>query len=375
MNILVLNSILYTANNNVIPQVKSIKDTMIYNMCLGFLRLGHQVTLVAASEYKPIQHEEYEFDIVFFPSILKRVFLPSVLPLQPQLWRYLRKESCRFDLIVASEIFAFPSLFVALICPRKTIVWQEMNVHQKKWRQIPSKWWHNIIVPLFMRRVKMVIPRSDSAYNFISKYFKNVSSEVVDHGVNVENFYLTETKKRQFIVVSQLIYRKNIESIIDKFHRLIAESQFADFTLIIAGKGELESNLKEQVTQLKIENNVHFVGFMPHQDLNALVADSMAMLINTRQDLNMVSIPESIAAGTPIVSNLIPATAAYIAKNNLGIAKTDWDESDLKEIIINNSFYVTNCVAYRKKLTNVYLVKKMVEIAQEERLTNEKVNA
>ena len=47
MKVLILNPILFTADNNVIPQVKSIKDTMIYNMCLGFKRLGHDVTSVS----------------------------------------------------------------------------------------------------------------------------------------------------------------------------------------------------------------------------------------------------------------------------------------------------------------------------------------
>lgn len=36
MRILILNPILYTAESNAIPTVSSIKDTMIYNLCLGF---------------------------------------------------------------------------------------------------------------------------------------------------------------------------------------------------------------------------------------------------------------------------------------------------------------------------------------------------
>lgn len=48
MRILILNQILYTADNNTIPVVSSIKDTMIYNMCLGFVDAGHTVTLAAA---------------------------------------------------------------------------------------------------------------------------------------------------------------------------------------------------------------------------------------------------------------------------------------------------------------------------------------
>ena len=54
MKILILNSILFTAETD-IPQVKTIKDTMIYGVCMGFVRLGHQVTLAAANEYRPIR--------------------------------------------------------------------------------------------------------------------------------------------------------------------------------------------------------------------------------------------------------------------------------------------------------------------------------
>ena len=65
MNILVLTAVLYTSDNGIIPKVKSIKDTMIYNMCLGFRQIGHKVTLIAAEEYKPQNLETYDFNIIF----------------------------------------------------------------------------------------------------------------------------------------------------------------------------------------------------------------------------------------------------------------------------------------------------------------------
>ena len=62
MKILILNSILFTAETD-IPQVKTIKDTMIYGVCMGFVRLGHQVTLAAANEYRPIREEDFHLII------------------------------------------------------------------------------------------------------------------------------------------------------------------------------------------------------------------------------------------------------------------------------------------------------------------------
>lgn len=76
MNILVLNPILYTCEGWNIPKVKSIKDTMIYNMCRGFNALGHHVTLCAASEFMPTSSEEYEFDVVWNKSACKGVLPP-----------------------------------------------------------------------------------------------------------------------------------------------------------------------------------------------------------------------------------------------------------------------------------------------------------
>jgi 1,2-diacylglycerol 3-alpha-glucosyltransferase len=76
----------------------------------------------------------------------------------------------------------------------------------------------------------------------------------------------------------------------------------------------------------------------------------------------MVSIPESIASGTPVVTNLQPASADYIRQEKLGIAKDGWDAYDLKEIIDNNPVYVENCIRYRPKLTNDYSAKQIVDI-------------
>jgi 1,2-diacylglycerol 3-alpha-glucosyltransferase len=364
MNILILNSILYTAQHNIIPQVDSIKDCMIYNFALGFTAQGHDVTLVAASEYQPMQPETYDFRVIFVPSALKRLFPPAILPFQPQLFRFLRNNGKKYDLIVTSEVFAFPSLLAALLCPRRTVVWQELTVHQQKFHSIPSRIWHHTVARWLISRVRRVIPRSDDAYRFISRYMSNVSEEIVDHGIAVEKFRTSETKRRQFICVAQLIPRKNVGSIIDRFHKLVLTAGYEDFRLYIAGRGELEDELKRQMQKQGLAERVVFLGFLKHESLAVYVRESYALLVNTRQDLNMVSIPEAIVSGTPVVTNRVPASARYIHDHRLGIARTEWNETDLKEIIDHNAFYVQNCIAYRQKLSNTYLAGKMIEISK-----------
>ena len=170
MNILILNPILYTAERNIIPNVDSIKDTMIYNMCIGFVALGHNITLCAAEEFRPQKREDYDFDVHFFRSDWTHFFPPSLLPFSKDLLHYIKKFHKDFDCILTSEVFAIHSLMASIICPQKTIVWQELTSHQKKMFQVPSKLWYNIIGRWFMKKIIAVVPRSIYAYNFVRNY-------------------------------------------------------------------------------------------------------------------------------------------------------------------------------------------------------------
>ena len=362
MKILVINPILFTSENYVIPENRTIKETMIYHLCLGFKTNGHQVTLAAADDFKPVPEEaEYDFEVLFFKSAMKKIFRPAVLPLSLDFYKYLKANHKRYDMIVSSEVFMITSLIASIICPSKTVIWQEMAYHQRLFKKIPSRLWHRVIVPLFFRRVRCVIPRSEKARLFIHQYMKNVTSDYVDHGINISLFQFSKTKKRQLISSSQLIYRKNIESIIENYSRLIKIKGYEDVRLLIAGRGDYRPVLEEKVQQLNLQSFVTFLGFVNQQELNDRIKESYAFLINTRQDLNMVSIPEAIVSGTPVITNLIPASADYIKKEKLGIVKEGWDESDLIEIIENNPFYVDNCINYRDKLTNTCCAEKIVD--------------
>lgn len=365
MKILVLNPILFTSTDGCLPKVKTIKDTMIYGMCLGFKRLGHKITLIAMDDYRPTVEETYDFDVIFMKSIGTK-YLSYALPLSIELWHWLRLNANQYDMILSSETFAFHTLFASLICPQKTIIWQELTAHQRKLHGIPSIVWHKIICRLLMRNVRCVVPRSQKAYNFISKYMPRISNVIVDHGININKFECCSKKKRQIISSSQLIYRKNVDGIIRKFAIFHKVYGYEDIKLLIAGRGEEEGNLHNLVKDLGISDSVEFLGFLPQKKLNEYIRTSMCFLVNTRRDLNMVSIPESIVSGTPILTNNIPASAGYIKKEQLGIAKDNWNEDDIIEIIDKNEYYVKNCINFRGNLTSEHSAQALIDIFNNE---------
>lgn len=361
MKILVINPIMYTSETRNIKKVDTIKDTMMYDFCLAFHKMGHEITLAGGKPFMPLQPEDYPFEVLWWECKGQKLFMPHCFPYMPETRKYVRHYRDEFDLIISSEVFSVNSLMAYRNAPDKVIIWHELAKHNKLLRKIPSKIWHNVIARFLMRNAK-VVARSVEARNFIGRYCKNTKNQVIDHGVNLDKFKACCTEKDNcFVVCSQLIERKKIDGIIEKFKAYIKEYQ-SNYVLYIIGSGELEALLKKQTAELGISEKVIFTGKQSHDELIPILAKAKALLVNTVKDNNMISIVEAIAVGTPIVTTDIPLNSTYIKKYKLGIVKKQWNESDLNEIVKNNMIYVENCIKYRYRLSTRGKVEEFIEV-------------
>lgn len=359
MKVLIANFIIYTSETKDIKKVNTIKDTMIYDLCLGFLKNGHNVTLAAAEDYKPKGSESYPFDIVWFDTKLKKVFPPNVLPFCPDLKKYIKQN--HFDLIITSEVFSLNSLIISIHSRKNLIVWHELAKHNNIMHKIPSKAWYNIVARLFFKNTK-IVPRSNEAKNFISKFCNNVSETVIDHGVNLDKFTLCRDKENYFAVSSQLIKRKRINKIISAFSDYVKNVD-SHCKLYIMGEGEEEASLKAQAQELNVDDNIIFTGKLAHNELIEILKKALAMLIYTEKDNNMVSVVESIAVGTPVITTSVPYNAEYIKKYSLGIVDDNWDFNTMKTVA-DNSRFIENCCEYRNRLSTAKKAEEFIEISK-----------
>ena len=361
MNILLINLIMTTAEKGVITRRESIADTMICNFARGFVAQGHRVTIAAAADFRPTLQEDLGFEVIYFKSRMPRVFKPHLLPWPQGFKGWLRENEKDFDMIVSSEAFSMGTLAAALVCPDKLIIWQEMSRHQRLAFELPSRLWYNVVTRIFMRKC-LVVPRSTTAAAFVSVYNSHVSKRLVDHGANGQLLFPGDEVGDNFIVLAQLIPRKRIDTIINHFAALVSKPEYAHYLLHIVGDGVAEDALKQQVAEANLEEKVIFHGFMRHREVAPLLRNSRALLVNTAMDLNMVTIPESIISGTPVISNTLPNTAQFIAERHLGIARDNWDENDMIEIIKNYDTYHRACIEVRESLTNEGCARLMVDI-------------
>lgn len=359
MKVLIVNPILYTSETHEVKKVNSIKDTMIYDLCLAFVQKGIDVTLAAASDFKPTDIEEYPFDIKWLDTKFKKIFFPNVLPYCPEIKKLVKRN--KFDFIISSEVFSLNSLMLARRCSDKLIVWHELAKHNNMLKRLPSKLWYGVVARLFFKNA-LVVARSTEAKNFISHYCKNVSDVIIDHGVNLEKFTSDRNKENYFAVSSQLIKRKRIDKIISQFDTYVRKYDRCAH-LYIMGDGDETEHLKALSATLKLEDNIIFTGKMPHEKLIKKLQKASAMLVYTEKDNNMVSIVEAIAVGTPVITTDVPYNASYIKSNCLGIVNNEWNEEDLKEIQSNNK-YIDACLNYRVELSTLKRVDTFLEIAE-----------
>lgn len=361
MKILIVNPILYTNENRNIKKVNTIKDTMIYDLCLAFKEKGCNVTLAASDLYKPIKNEKYPFNVVWMKTKCTKLFPPNTLPLCPETKKI--SKSGNFDLIITSEVFSLNSLSLALHCPKNLIVWHELAKHNNIFHGYASRFWYGVIAKIFFSKA-LVVARSEQAKKFISKYCKNVSDEIIDHGVNTQKFTPETEKENQFAISSQLIPRKHIEKSITAFANYFKKYD-SSTKLYIMGEGEEKESLKALTKKLNADKNVIFTGKLNHSELIEVLKKSKAMLVYTEKDNNMVSIVESIALATPIITTSVPYNSSYIKSSKLGIVSDNWNEDDLFEISKNKE-YINNCMNYRKYLPTEYKAEQFLNLSNGE---------
>ena len=347
MKLLIVNPILYTSDTKTIQRAKTIKDTMIYDLCLAFMKQGAEVTLFAGEPYKPTEEEEYPFEVIWAKCILPKIFQPHAIPFCPAIKRVVKER--RFDMIISSEVLSVNSFLLTLQAKDRLIIWHELAYHHKIMKQIPSKLWYHTVAKTFFNRAT-IVARSPEARAFISKYCRHVSDTVIEHGVNFDKFKASKEKQDYFIVIARLIESKRLDKIITQFHRFV-QNGHPDYQLYFFGGGEKEKALKSQTAALGLTDNITFFGNTPHHTLTDYLAQARALLIYTEKDNSMISIIESIACGTPIITTSVPNNATYIRQYALGIVDDNWTDKDLEAICAKGKEYIQNCLDYRKNLS------------------------
>lgn len=134
-------------------------------------------------------------------------------------------------------------------------------------------------------------------------------SVVIPNGVNRSQLRVTTAQRRavqerfgdvSIIFSGRLEWEKGVHTLMDAM-RIIRKTR-PETTLVIAGRGSKEQELREQVRRYRLGRVVTFAGWLPERDLPALVAHAdVAVVPSLYEPFGIVAL-EAAALGTPIVA-------------------------------------------------------------------------
>jgi glycosyltransferase involved in cell wall biosynthesis len=120
--------------------------------------------------------------------------------------------------------------------------------------------------------------------------------------------------KKIIVSVGHLIERKGHHLIIEAL-KLLDEN----IHLAIAGSGELEQDLKQQVVANHLQNRVHFLGALPHYDLKYVYSAANCMVLASSREGWPNVLLESMACDTPVVATKVWGSPEVVQNNHAGI--------------------------------------------------------
>lgn len=281
---------------------------------------------------QPERHEEQQGVQVYFPRFLS---VPGIFKSWDGFFMALGSLSTliklkkEFNIIDAH--FAYPDGYAATLLG--------------KWLKIPvSITLRGTEVPLSKipaRKAKMLIALSHAARVFsVSDSLKQLvvslgadenKIRVVGNGIDIKKFYpLDKMEMREkfnipanvkvLISVGGLVDRKGFHRVIDVLPKLVAK--YPDLIYLIVGgasaEGNIQKQLEEQVSRLKLEKNVRFLGTYSSEKLKEPLSAADLFVLATANEGWANVFLEAMACGLPVITTDVGGNKEVVCDSNFG---------------------------------------------------------
>ncbi len=179
-----------------------------------------------------------------------------------------------------------------------------------------------------------IVAPSQPMLDMLRNYGVNSRAEVIATGLQKSSFadadgelfrkkYAISLKRPMLLYVGRVAFEKNIGFLLEVAQQLTQKKP--DILLVITGEGPAEASLHATVKALRIEKNVHFIGYLDRNtELNACYKSADVFVFASKSETQGLVLLEAMAQGTPVVaiaelgtaSILIEGQGAKIATEN-----------------------------------------------------------
>jgi len=208
--------------------------------------------------------------------------------------------------------------------------------------------------PLSVRKAKSIVTISKFSKNEIINIYRASPEKitVIYPGINTALYHpkIPQTKQDQvklkfgiagkyFLYVGTLQPRKNLSKLIEGFNLLITHCPKTprSLKLVICGKkGWLYDQIFQQVKDIGLESRIIFTGFVPNEDLPALIKSSVASVLPSLYEGFGMPVIEAQSVGALVVVSKISSLSEVVGSSGIFINDPNSPDSicdALKQVI------------------------------------------
>lgn len=240
-------------------------------------------------------------------------------PLSVSFIRLFRKMSANADIVHIHVPFPLADMALLLSGYKGKVIlsWHSDIVKQKK------------LLTFYKPLLKYLLKRSDrilvateghiDGSEFLPEY--RSKCRILPYGIIPEDYLNIETKPFltekatnpdciKIFFTGRLVYYKGVDILIKAFSKT-----GCDCELFISGTGMLENELKEKVRKYNIQERVHFLGFLPENQLKQAYADCDIFVLPSvaRSEAFGIVQLEAMIYGKPVINTHLPSGVPYVS--------------------------------------------------------------
>lgn len=160
------------------------------------------------------------------------------------------------------------------------------------------------LAKIIWRNAQNVVANSNDLKQLALKTAPSQNIKIINNGIDTNIFKPASNHSNQpftILSTSRLIKRKNLHLLLEAFSLFFKKNPTS--CLLLAGSGNLESDLKKLAHQLNIASATNFVGHLSYPQLIAVYQQADLFVLPSSQEGMSNSLLEAMSCGLPVIAS------------------------------------------------------------------------
>jgi glycosyltransferase involved in cell wall biosynthesis len=263
------------------------------------------------------------------------------------------KEFRHADILLIHGFYLFSTLIALFYFPTRNVYLMphgSLEAYQNKKGRVRKYLFRKVVEGLLRGRKIHFLVGSDSETISILQIYPGVNVTVVGLGIDTTSASVGKStgpkEPVKLFCLSRISEKKRIDLCIQALSKLNSSKQ--RYTLEIIGSGDLtlENELRNLVSDLNLDGDVTFSGFLEGVQKTDAILRSDIFLLPSENENFAVAVAESISLGKPVVVSKFVAMHEFVDRHRTGITLNSLKVDTLVEAIENVH---SNYAAFQEK--------------------------